>query len=225
MHVPMIVFMCVIDRNSSVYAILHMYIYVRTRLFGQKNVIIKIVIVAIRQNGRDKMYFIWKLTNNCSTKKIRKTYKNIENVAKVECECLYFFPLQILSTMLLAGQNGEVTVVKIKSIVVWTTACAEHVLNRNAFRHWNRIIVIDSYAKCRGRTLLYFGMLPNTFSLSTLVHLLHFRTLHPLFSFFSGFFFAFCSTLAAINFYVSMDIQKFASVTKLCRRKEFFSRG
>lgn len=73
-HVSMVVFICVVDRNSSVSISLPLSVFVYqcassfVRLLGQKNVIIKIVTVAFRQNGRDKMHFIWKLTKNCTTK-------------------------------------------------------------------------------------------------------------------------------------------------------------
>lgn len=64
LYVSLIVIQVSLSRSLC----LCLYISVQARLLGQKNVIIKIVTVAFRQNGRDKMHFIWKLTKNCTTK-------------------------------------------------------------------------------------------------------------------------------------------------------------
>lgn len=95
-----------------------------------------------------------------------------------------------------------------KSVVVWT--CTEHILNRNAFRHWNQIKVIDNYAKwSRSNSTIFWHVAIQ----------IHLPTIHS----HRCFFRSFCSPLAALYFRNSMDIEKFASVRKLCRRKEFHS--
>lgn len=81
LYVSLIVIQVSLSRSLC----LCLYISVQARLLGQKNVIIKIVTVAFRQNGRDKMHFIWKLTNNCTT----KTKKERTNVYRMHFENHY----------------------------------------------------------------------------------------------------------------------------------------
>lgn len=85
------------------------------------------------------------------------------------------------------------------SIVVWTTA--ECTLNRITFRHWNRIIVIDNYAK-----FYYILACCQTY-----------LAIHPLlfFHLFFILFFAFCSTLAAM--YILLC---YVGHSKICQRQK-----
>lgn len=60
-----------------------------------KDVIVKIVIVTIRQNVRDKVHFIWKLTNDCNAQEKRKKRNIVKSIqhnqfAKSNVECVVF---------------------------------------------------------------------------------------------------------------------------------------
>lgn len=51
-----------------------------------KDVIVKIVIVAFRQNVRDKVHFIWKLTNDC----LKNVWHKKNRTKSMQIDLLHF---------------------------------------------------------------------------------------------------------------------------------------
>lgn len=126
----------------------------------------------------------------------RKQKKNVRTY--IECtlkitmrEGLFFFRFKFCQQRCM-DNNGVVGLTWWKkSVVVWT--CTEHILNRNAFRHWNQIKVIDNYAKwSRSNSTIFWHVAIQ----------IHLPTIHS----HRCFFRSFCSPLAALYFRNSMNL-------------------